>query len=351
MFKFLINIDYRSSKNCGSAYKFKGLGMRRILTLASISVAVILAPAASLVAQECALYKNAATLDAKLVSDGYLECSVTPEVAQITIKEIGVCTQRPLPRQTETCSSVFSSPSGQTINVSAGLPVSLSESISISEGEYSFAYIVFSRDLAIRMQYNFGFDVQGADGAVGPLCWTNDNRVSQGNVTCGNVASPLTSLEQLTPFVALDDIDSGNSVNNNWNGIFEPVFSFFDIQSSGGVPFDAHVIDSAGNLAVEIGDPVTYDPVPVLADLLSNGFVENSPPSLPITNGQDYFVALRLGASTLINSETTVIDIGFRTTNNVALSIDRCDRNPNNPSMACVLDAFWDGIDLTVRAQ
>ena len=107
------------------------------------------------------------------------DCVFAPDGYQVTIYEMGLCTSDPTAPttssayETDTCSTVINSPSGQTINLAAGSELTLTDVTRPTNGTYTHAYMVLGNYFGITVTKQFTNTMHRYDTATsGNFCWT-----------------------------------------------------------------------------------------------------------------------------------------------------------------------------------
>ena len=107
------------------------------------------------------------------------DCVFAPDGYQVTIYEMGLCTSDPTAPttssayETNTCSTVINSPSGQTINLAAGSELTLTDVTRPTNGTYTHAYMVLGNSFGITVTKQFTNTMHRYDTATsGNFCWT-----------------------------------------------------------------------------------------------------------------------------------------------------------------------------------
>jgi len=107
------------------------------------------------------------------------DCNFAPDGYQVTIYEMGLCTSDPTAPttssayETDTCSTVINSPSGQTINLAAGSELTLTDVTRPTNGTYTHAYMVLGNSFGITVTKQFTNTMHRYDTATsGNFCWT-----------------------------------------------------------------------------------------------------------------------------------------------------------------------------------
>lgn len=123
--------------------------------------------------------------------DGY--CYHTPESMEIIIYEFGLCSGAAIPSSRSTnCSTLFSAVDGQTMNLSVGSTLPLSDGITLNEGTYTHGYLLLSNLFKIKSVIEFSTDRVDDIGGTGKFCYTNGFSVNDSPksvLRCGADAS------------------------------------------------------------------------------------------------------------------------------------------------------------------
>jgi hypothetical protein len=306
------------------------------LNLVALAATSLLMYSGEVHAETCTSYLNEQAVLDEMDQDNFMECGVTPDFTRVEVYEIALCEEKPTATDKTSCTVLYQNTTGQILEMTSNSSFPLTDQISVPEGMYPFAYVVISNEFEISIQHQFAFDVYGIDSnnqkevSGGNFCWTNGSQISAleaGDMTCGPTPAPSVSTERVS-VLGLDD-QPGDDIPDNNNGVHDPLFFYEGIPSSTLVPFDAYVTDSTGALAVATS---ALSSVP-------NGL----PPS---TNAERIMVVLNLPSATLINEQTTSIDVGFGVTDIGYLLLTGCGSN-----QVCAHGAGLGGFDLAISAQ
>jgi hypothetical protein len=85
--------------------------------------------------------------------DGY--CFHTPTSMKVTVYEFGLCTAASSPTSKTACTTIFNNTSGKTLDLGVGSSLPLSDSVSLTEGTYTHAYVVLSNVTSIKSVIQF----------------------------------------------------------------------------------------------------------------------------------------------------------------------------------------------------
>ena len=94
------------------------------------------------------------------------DCSFAPDEYTVIVYEMGLCTSSPTAPtassayETDTCSTVINSPSGQTINLAAGSELTLTDVTRPTNGTYTHAYMVLGNSFGITVTKQFTNTIQ-----------------------------------------------------------------------------------------------------------------------------------------------------------------------------------------------
>ena len=126
------------------------------------------------------------------------DCVFAPDGYQVTIYEMGLCTSDPTAPttssayETDTCSTVINSPSGQTINLAAGSELTLTDVTRPTNGTYTHAYMVLGNSFGITVTKQFTNTMHRYDTATsGNFCWTTSGTEHNSDWS-GTPANPTT---------------------------------------------------------------------------------------------------------------------------------------------------------------
>jgi hypothetical protein len=125
------------------------------------------------------------------------DCAFAPDGYQVTIYEMGLCTSEPTAPttssayETDTCSTVINSPSGQTINLAAGAEMTLTDVTRPTNGTYTHAYMVLGNSFGITVTKQFTNTMHRYNTSTsGNFCWSTTG--SEHNSDYGSPANPTT---------------------------------------------------------------------------------------------------------------------------------------------------------------
>ena len=126
------------------------------------------------------------------------DCAFAPDGYQVTIYEMGLCTSEPTAPttssayETDTCSTVINSQSGQTINLAAGSELTLTDVTRPTNGTYTHAYMVLGNSFGITVTKQFTNTMHRYNTAPsGNFCWTT-NGTEHNSDWGGTPANPTT---------------------------------------------------------------------------------------------------------------------------------------------------------------
>ena len=126
------------------------------------------------------------------------DCFFAPDGYQVTIYEMGLCTSDPTAPttssayETDTCSTVINSPSGQTINLAAGSELTLTDVTRPTNGTYTHAYMVLGNSFGITVTKQFTNTMHRYHTAAsGNFCWTTSGTEHNSDWS-GTPANPTT---------------------------------------------------------------------------------------------------------------------------------------------------------------
>lgn len=129
---------------------------------------------------------------------GIGDCAFAPDEYTVTIYEMGLCTSEPTAPtsssayETDTCSTVINSPSGQTINLAAGSELTLTDVTRPTNGTYTHAYMVLGNSFGITVTKQFTNTMHRYNTATsGNFCWTTSG-TEHNSDWGGTPANPTT---------------------------------------------------------------------------------------------------------------------------------------------------------------
>lgn len=177
-------------------------------------------------------------------SDGH--CTVEPDLYQVKIYEMMMCTSAPGAPTTATvmdlsmCESVWTSADGELVTVQNGVTTPLGgTSIKPSNNSYSHGYVRLSKDFTLKSSIKFSSSKDGDRGGSGVYCATEEGTGDSNDAnstTCG--ASLITAGSLISP---LTDMGSGN------NG-------FGATDANEGLGITAYLVDTSKQLASDVND-------------------------------------------------------------------------------------------------
>lgn len=131
-------------------------------------------------------YDTHENADAANANDGY--CFYTPQALNIRLYEFGLCTSAASPSNREQCTALFTNSAGTALELSAGLSLPLATGISIAEGVYTHAFVVFSNVTSLEAVIEFASPRTDDNGSMGIYCYTDGRSVNSANsiISCGN---------------------------------------------------------------------------------------------------------------------------------------------------------------------
>lgn len=259
------------------------------------------------------------------VSSGVYECAVNPDLVEIKVYEIALCTSLPSVSDQSSCEIVFSSPNGRPVSISSGSSTSLAGVFELSYDSFPYVYAVVDNEISFKATFNppsevgvMSQDLAGSvSGNYGSTCWTNGNDAKQDhtnqtqpiNVDCGATSNAQLSTETFRSFT--------DAMSASVTGI----------PGVGGDTFDAYLISASGDLASieSAGDILTSSNADKIA------FIQHSASPLVVTEN------------------TTNIDLGFATTNRMNVMFLPCVVNSSNDE--CAAYSFTTGLQIHATAQ
>lgn len=146
--------------------------------------------------------------------DGY--CFQSPQQMNIRLYEFGLCTSASSPLNKINCSSLFTSQTGQEINLSVGSVNSLVDVVTLVEGQYTHGYIVLSNLTSIKTVIEFNAPRLDDRGGLGKFCFTdgrsvNDEPEPPSIMSCGDDATQAVPSDEVIGFFAPDSSDHSSS--------------------------------------------------------------------------------------------------------------------------------------------
>ena len=129
--------------------------------------------------------------------DGY--CFHTPTSMKVTVYEFGLCTAASSPTSKTACTTIFNNTSGKTLDLGVGSSLPLSDSVSLTEGTYTHAYVVLSNVTSIKSVIEFSTDRVDDTGGTGKFCYTDSRSVNDGPqsvLSCGADASAAVAASE-----------------------------------------------------------------------------------------------------------------------------------------------------------
>jgi hypothetical protein len=175
--------------------------------------------------------------------------------------------------------------------------IPLDPSISLENGDYSHVALTIDERIGVKVILDLGFDVHGWGPTPGDHCWSDGSDVdlydpTSGNVRCGSLQSAMSgagmSYESITVFE-----DSQQNATA----------SLDDEPSRDGGTFNIRLIDSAGQIASELDNDGLF------------------------ADTDKMFVIIPLPVAQRVDETSTNIDVGFKVTNLVNMTMDpQCGR-------------------------
>ena len=232
-----------------------------------------------------------------LQEDDFQECSATPQGVQLDLLNIGLCTAKPDHNNREACGTVFTSPAGLPIEIKTGVSVPISDELELSEGQYTYGYLIFKNRIGLKLTQDFGS--QNIAHFLSPenkarYCWTEavdgvDFDAGEVSLTCGDTPIPGYAFERI-------------NVLPSPSGEF--VVSYDGVPSSEpGKVFDIRILNATEDLASPPDSGADADRIMVIFQL-----------DQPIS---------------IVEGVTTGLDVGFRSTNMAAIGLSACSSGGN----------------------
>ena len=239
--------------------------------------------------------------------DGY--CFYTPDSLNVTIYEFGLCVGHATPAVKQNCVTLFESATGRNMNLSAGQSLALSDSVSLSPGSFSHAYIVLSNVTSIKAAIKFNSPRSDDQSNSGEFCHTDGRSFDNGAqsiVSCSNNAAN-----------AVESVETIGLVDNNGGYASSEVITV----TMGGenVVTNLYMMDAGGALSTQY----------------ANDFA--------------IFGSQELTSSVNLSENTTNLDIAFSITDGVALGFDDLQNNANAPTGP--IDFVFQGIKFKITAN
>ena len=124
--------------------------------------------------------------------DGY--CFHTPTSMKVTVYEFGLCTAASSPTSKTACTTIFNNTSGKILDLGVGSSLPLSDSVSLTEGTYTHAYVVLSNVTSIKSVIQFSTARVDDTNNSGTYCYTdgrsvNDTPTPESVMSCGSNGS------------------------------------------------------------------------------------------------------------------------------------------------------------------
>lgn len=256
--------------------------------------------------------------DGANANDGY--CFATPQALNIRLYEFGLCTSEASPNNREQCTTLFSNSTGLALELSAGVSLPLATDISIAEGTYTHAFVVFSNVTSLEAVIEFASPRTDDSGSTGVYCYTDGRSINSAPsiISCGNDPA---AVGLSTEVIGLGDSSYSNTLLN------------YTVAMRGEtVITDLYSVTSSGALSTNYGDDFAL------------------------------FGSQLLNQAITITPATSNIDIGFSVTGGVALGFssgdpsagyDNISENFNGLASAgdAPVDAVLDGIKFFVSAR
>ena len=174
--------------------------MRRFSIFFLSLVTCVLLGSASFAGTECTSTSNEASHQTTNAANGQLGyCFQTPVNMDVKIYEFGLCTAHSDPTNKSACTTLFENVAGKDMNLTVGSSLDLSDSVSLTEGTYSHAYVIMSNVTAIKTIVQFSNARTDDAGQSGVYCYTdgrswNDNPLAI--MSCGSSASDAVASEE-----------------------------------------------------------------------------------------------------------------------------------------------------------
>ena len=178
-------------------------------------------------------------------SSTYQSCSHTPSGIRLKIYEVGLCKQPPTPADKSSCSTLFTSPDGTTVDISKNGQIPLSDAVTLDEGSYGHVYLIISSTFSSKAQIEFNHSKTAIDNTVGTVCFTNGNTFDEvtekyDNISCtSGTPNPLFSEETLK---VLEDTTLG--ATDAFNAMLD-----YTPPGVGAATFNLYLLDSNKDLS------------------------------------------------------------------------------------------------------
>lgn len=175
-------------------------------------------------------------------------CWTQPDVYETTIYEIALCNAAPtaptssLTLGTSSCSTIFSSASGATVQITGGVGTPPSGIFTRPPNDtYTHGYVIVDKDFNIESSITFTGAVTADGGGTNANCVTlNASTTAPPTANCGAVLTAGTLA------VATNDFDGGAGFSPSTTATFTGA-------SGGTVAMNAYLVDSSANLASASG--------------------------------------------------------------------------------------------------
>lgn len=246
-------------------------------------------------------------------------CTHTPENLNIKLYEFGLCTSAATPSDMSTCTNLFQSDVGKSVDLSLGSALQLAQDLSLSEGTYTHAYIKLSNVTSLTSVLEFDQPRRSPDGGLGRFCYTNGDSMNVSNsiITCASVPSAAVPSYE-TIGLSYEDAN-GNSVYGN------RLLDYTRTVGGQSVVSDLYMLTEAGVLSQQESDDFAL------------------------------WGSQRLTIPAKISPTTKTLEIAISVTDGVVMAFDHPDGNNNftgcTDSNGCVYDAAWEGLKFIVRAK
>jgi len=246
-------------------------------------------------------------------------CAHTPENLNITLYEFGLCTSAATPNNMSTCTNLFKSDDGKSVDLSKGSALQLAQELSLSEGTYTHAYIKLSNVTSLTGVLEFDEPRISPDGGTGRFCYTNGQSVDVSNsiITCAN--NPSGAVPSYETIGLYYEDGNGNSVYGN------QLLDYTRTVGGQSVVTDLYMLTEAGILSQQESDDFAL------------------------------WGSQRLASPAKISPTTETLEIAISVTDGIVMAFDHPDGNINFTGCSdlngCVYDAAWEGLKFIVRTK
>ena len=120
--------------------------------------------------------------------DGNSYCRLSPEMTKFKLYYISLCQEQPTVQNFRTmCSPLFDNANGKEASVSINDQVSIADEVTLREGTYPYAAILFASTISFSIKKKFSPARTGKTG-TGEWCWTLDAVITDARYPSVNVS-------------------------------------------------------------------------------------------------------------------------------------------------------------------